>query len=114
MCAEGRNDEKRKEPILLDYYAGVYGPTIRIGVGTPEGLLAVRSVIPELAQGWKRAADESRPLRQHNPAKSNPLTSMVLRDSMCSGEAVVKLYVKESRGSSQWHLEKHPSMAGPT
>lgn len=38
-------------PITIHYYQGAYGPTIRLGISTAEGLSAVRGVLNKLATG---------------------------------------------------------------
>jgi hypothetical protein len=37
--------------IDIDYYQGAYGPTIRMGVHSTEGLAAVRRILQDLAAG---------------------------------------------------------------
>jgi hypothetical protein len=42
---------QRTGPIVVDLYAGAYGPTLRIDTQTPEALVAVRDLLRRLSEG---------------------------------------------------------------
>jgi hypothetical protein len=82
--------------VLLAYYDGAYGPTLRIDVQSLEDLTAIRQVFGGLASGDIREADFVRALN----CRLDSMHSLIVRSVLHRASKVLRLDHLESTGPS--------------
>lgn len=80
-----------QEDIVVDYYQGAYGPTIRIDIQTLENLLKVREIFARMAN----ATDETRNFFELGDVTVSGLSALILRSTVKEKEGEKKLQAME-------------------